>query len=147
MGIIGSKFKLKKSQRVLIASILTALSFLFKQSMGYQPLTIALMLATTVIAGYPILKNAVAALRYKIVGIDALVSIAVIGALFIGEYWEAAAVSFLFVFGDYLESGPSERPRSSIKAPGSGAIHCRVLRDGQEVEVAPGKSSRVMWWW
>ena len=45
MGIIGSKFKLKKSQRVLIASILTALSFLFKQSMGYQPLTIALMLA------------------------------------------------------------------------------------------------------
>lgn len=138
MGIIGSKFKLKKSQRVLIASILTALSFLFKQSMGYQPLTIALMLATTVIAGYPILKNAVAALRYKIVGIDALVSIAVIGALFIGEYWEAAAVSFLFVFGDYLESRTIEKTRSSIKAlldlaPST----ARVLRDGQEVEVAP----------
>lgn len=138
MGIIGSKFKLKKSQRVLIASILTALSFLFKQSMGYQPLTIALMLATTVIAGYPILKNAVAALRYKIVGIDALVSIAVIGALFIGEYWEAAAVSFLFVFGDYLESRTIEKTRSSIKAlldlaPST----ARVLRDGQEVEVSP----------
>ena len=138
MGIIGSKFKLKKSQRVLIASILTALSFLFKQSMGYQPLTIALMLATTVIAGYPILKNAVAALRYKIVGIDALVSIAVIGALFIGEYWEAAAVSFLFVFGDYLESRTIEKTRSSIKALLDLAPSiARVLRDGQEVEVAP----------
>ena len=138
MGIIGSKFKLKKSQRVLIASILTALSFLFKQSMGYQPLTIALMLATTVIAGYPILKNAVAALRYKIVGIDALVSIAVIGALFIGEYWEAAAVSFLFVFGDYLESRTIEKTRSSIKALLDLAPSiARVLRDGQEVEVSP----------
>ena len=42
------------------------------------------------------------ALRYRIVGIDALVTIAVVGAMLIGEYWEAAAVTFLFMFGDYL---------------------------------------------
>lgn len=58
------------------------------------------MLAATVIAGTPIFKKAIGALRYRIVGIDALVTIAVVGAIIIGEYWEAAAVTFLFMLGD-----------------------------------------------
>ncbi len=53
------------------------------------------MILAAFVAGLPpIAKNAFSALRYKIVGIDALVTLAVTGALFIGEYWEAAAVTF-----------------------------------------------------
>ena len=29
--------------------------------------------------------------------------------MLIGEYWEAAAVTFLFMFGDYLESRTIEK--------------------------------------
>ncbi len=43
-------------------------------------------------------------LRYGILGIDLLVTLAAFGSLFIGEPWEAASVSFLYVFGKHLES-------------------------------------------
>lgn len=108
--------------------------------MGYETITITLMLATTLIAGTPIFKKAVGALRYRIVGIDALVSIAVIGAIAIGEYWEAAAVTFLFMLGDYLESRTIEKTRSSIKALLDLAPDVtRVKRSGVEIEITPGE--------
>ena len=55
------------------------------------------MVMSTVISSITIFKNAFNALRYKLVSIELLVSIAVIGAFIIGEYWEAAAVTF-FIF-------------------------------------------------
>ena len=130
--------KLNKKNKVIVAAILVSVSFILKELMGYAPITIAFMLATTAVAGIPIFKKAFEALKYKIVGIDALVTIAVTGALFIGEYWEAAAVTFLFMFGDYLESRTIEKTRSSIKALLDLAPDtARVLRDGVEVEVDP----------
>ena len=130
--------KLNKKNRVIIASVLVAISFILKEIQGYAPVTIVFMLATTLVAGIPIFKNAFEALKYKIVGIDALVTIAVTGALFIGEYWEAAAVTFLFMLGDYLESRTIEKTRSSIKALLDLAPDtARVIRDGEEVLVDP----------
>ncbi|HBR23634.1 MAG TPA: cadmium-translocating P-type ATPase, partial [Firmicutes bacterium] len=82
--------------------------------------------------------KAIGALKYRIVGIDALVTIAVTGAIIIGEYWEAAAVTFLFMFGDYLESRTIEKTRSSIKALLDMAPDiARVRRDGVELEISP----------
>lgn len=43
-------------------------------------------------------------LRYRIVGINLLVTLAALGSLLIGEPWEAASVTFLYVFGKHLES-------------------------------------------
>jgi len=96
--------KLTKIRRVWISGILVAISFILKNLLGHHIITDITMIASTIVAGTPILKNAISAIRYKILGIDALVSIAVIGAVLIGEYWEAAAVTFLFMFGDFLES-------------------------------------------
>jgi len=132
--------KLTKGQIVSLSGVLIAISFILKKVMGYETITITLMLATTLIAGTPIFKKAVGALRYRIVGIDALVSIAVIGAIAIGEYWEAAAVTFLFMLGDYLESRTIEKTRSSIKALLDLAPDVtRVKRSGVEIEITPGE--------
>lgn len=132
--------KITKGQRIIASGILVLLSFILKQLLGYAPVTIIVMGVSTFVAGTPIFVKAFSALRYKVVGIDALVTIAVIGALFIGEYWEAAAVTFLFIFGDYLESRTIEKTRSSIKALLNLApVTARVQRDGSEVEVAPGE--------
>ena len=94
--------KITKTQRLGLAGILVSLSFVLHRTLGYVPVTIVTMVASTFVAGTPIFRNAWQALKYKIVGIDALVTIAVTGALIIGEYWEAAAVTFLFMFGEYL---------------------------------------------
>ncbi|MCY1159300.1 MAG: cadA [Citricoccus sp.] len=95
-----------------------------------------LMLAAAVVAGYGIVVKAVRALMVKVVGIDLLVSIAAIGATLIGNFWEAAAVSFLFAIGHALESATLNRTRSALTelvavAPDT-AI---VMRDGEQVEV------------
>lgn len=127
-----------KGQRVLISGILVSLSFILKETMGYALITKIVMIASTIIAGTPIFKNAFEAIKYRIVGIDALVTIAVTGAIFIGEFWEAAAVTFLFMLGDYLESRTIEKTRSSIKALLDLAPDiARVLRDGEEIELSP----------
>jgi Cd2+/Zn2+-exporting ATPase len=125
-----------KKQTTMVAGVLVTASFVLHQLLDYAAVTIVFMLATTLVAGAPIFKKAFGALRYRIIGIDALVTIAVIGAVLIGEFWEAAAVSFLFLFGDYLESRTIEKTRSSIKALLDLAPEtARVRRDGKDVEI------------
>ena len=131
-------FKLTKGKIILISGILAAVSFLLKELIGYHPATITVMMISTLIAGTPIFKKAIGAIRYRIVGIDALVTIAVVGAVIIGEYWEATAVTFLFMLGDYLESRTIEKTRSSIKALLDLAPDiARVKREGEEIEISP----------
>jgi len=130
--------KLTKSHRIIIAGILIVLALVLKEAVGYKPITIIVMVASTLVAGTPIFLKAMAALKYRIVGIDALVTIAVVGAMIIGEYWEAAAVTFLFMLGDYLEARTIEKTRSSIKALLDLAPDkTRVRRDGIEIEISP----------
>lgn len=95
-----------------------------------------ILLISTVIAGIPIALKAFQALRMKAFSIELLVTIAVIGALFIGEYVESAAVTFLFLFGAYLEVRTLEKTRASLRtlidmAP----IEATVLRDGNTMTI------------
>jgi Zn2+/Cd2+-exporting ATPase len=72
-------------------------------------------LTATVIAGIPIFIKAYQALRMRAFSIELLVAIAVIGALIIQEFTESAVVTFLFLFGDFLEARTLEKTRSSLK--------------------------------
>lgn len=76
----------------------------------------ALYIAAAILAGGPILYRAVQGLRFKTVGIELLVSIAVLGAFWIAELSEAAIVTFLFQFGSFLEQKTMKKTRSAIKA-------------------------------
>ncbi len=127
----------KKERIILTAGLLIAVSFMLKAGDGLGLVSDLLMIAAALTAGYPIMKNAVQAIRYRILGIEALVTIAVTGAILIQEYWEGAAVTFLFMFGSYLEARAIERTRSSLKALMDLApATCSVMRDGIEVKVS-----------
>lgn len=73
------------------------------------------LIAASLVAGTPIAIKAWQALRVRAFSIDLLVTIAVVGALIIGEYVESAVVSFLFLFGAWLEARSLERTRSSLR--------------------------------
>lgn len=129
--------RITKGQRVFISGLLIAISLVLSKMELFPDISAVLMIAAAIVAGYPIALNAIRALRYKILGIDALVTIAVIGALFIKEYWEAAAVTFLFMLGNYLEAKTLEKSRSAIKALLDLAPDiARVIRDGEEIQVS-----------
>lgn len=75
-----------------------------------------LLLVASMMGGAPILMQAYQALKVKVVSIDLLVTIAVLGALIIGEFNESAIVTFLFLFGSYLEQRTLKKTRESIRA-------------------------------
>ncbi|MGJ9459780.1 heavy metal translocating P-type ATPase [Oceanobacillus sp. CF4.6] len=101
---------------------------------GYHGLRQGILLAATVIAGIPIFIKAFQALRMKAFSIELLVTIAVIGAIFIGEYVESAVVTFLFLFGDFLEARTLQKTRSSLKELVDMAPQeATVVRDGDQL--------------
>ena len=117
---------------------LIALALLAGQLVGQATASHALMIAAAVIAGSDIAWRAWHALRVRHISIELLVTVATVGALLIGEYWEAAAVTFLFMLGAYLEARTMNRTRQALQellelAPASAV----VIRDGAQAEVLP----------
>lgn len=97
-----------------------------------------LMGAAAATAGLDIAARAWRSLRARSIGIELLVTIAAAGAIVLGEYWEAAAVTFLFLFGAYLEAWTLRRTRGVLRrlldlAP----LTATVLRDGREMKARP----------
>lgn len=126
-----------------LAGLLLGLSLFLRLFTGFEVEKNLVMLAGTLVAGGPIFKNAIRGLKYKIISIDLLVTIAVIGALTIGEYWEGQAVTFLFVFGSYLEARTIERTRSSIKSLlDLSPVESRLIKDGEHV-IVPAEDVEV----
>ena len=74
-----------------------------------------LLLVASLVGGLPILVQAVQALRVRVVSIDLLVMIAILGAFAIGEFEESAVVAFLFLFGALLEQRTLAKTRSAIR--------------------------------
>ena len=103
-----------KNHITFISGLLIALGFIAGFMGNTNVKDIALIIAT-IIASVPIFIKAIQALRMKAFSIDLLVSIAVIGALYIGEFTESSIVTFLFLFGDYLEMRTLEKTRSSLR--------------------------------
>lgn len=69
----------------------------------------------SIIGVLPIAIQAYQALRVKVVSIDVLVTVAVSGALIIRNYEESAVVTFLFLFGAFLEQRTLNKTRKAIK--------------------------------
>ena len=104
--------------------------------LGQGTLQDIVLVIASVLAGAPIAVAAWRALRVRTFSIDLLVTIAVVGALIIGEFVESAVVSFLFIFGSYLEARTMDRTRRSLRelvdlAP----QEAEVVRDGTTVTV------------
>jgi len=82
---------------------------------GPAALTATLWIVAALIAGSDIAVRAWHSLRARSASIELLVTIAAVGAIAIGEYWEAAAVTFLFLLGGYLEARTIAKTRSALK--------------------------------
>src|SRR5690554_2080684 len=124
--------KAKQVNRIMYAAgilILAALAtYLFKWN---SLLLDALLIIASIVAGIPTFIKAWKASRQKMFSIELLVTIAVIGALIIGEYVESAAVTFLFLFGAFLEGRSLEKARASLKSLMEMApLEATVIRDG-----------------
>ncbi len=121
---------------MMISFILIVLGGLFG-FMGNGDIKAIVLILATIIAGIPIAIKAYQSLRMKAFSIELLVTIAVLGAFYIQEFTESSVVTFLFLFGDYLERRTLEKTRSSLKrlvdmAPQEAV----VIRNGNHVTIS-----------
>ncbi len=105
----------KKNHITLINAVLIVTAFVGKFALGNVDLFHWALIIASVFGIAPIAIQAYQALRLKVVSIDVLVTMAVVGALLIHNYEESAIVTFLFLFGAYLEQRTLTKTRSAIK--------------------------------
>lgn len=110
------KFILKRKNHItFISAILIVTAYVSKFAFDNLDIFNWALIIASIIGVLPIAIQAIQAIRVKVVSIDVLVTIAVIGAFFIQEYEESAIVTFLFLFGAYLEQRTLNKTRSAIK--------------------------------
>lgn len=105
-----------KNNIAFLTGILIALAFLGHWLFKLETLAVWLLVISSIIGLAPIAIQAFQALKLKIISIDLLVTIAVSGAFLIKNFEESAIVTFLFLFGAYLEQRTLNKTRSAIKA-------------------------------
>jgi Cd2+/Zn2+-exporting ATPase len=108
-------FLTRKNQITLINGILIAAGFASKWFLKNEAFFEIALIIASVLGVIPIAIQAYQALRVKVVSIDVLVTIAVLGAFLIRNFEESAIVTFLFLFGAYLEQRTLNQTRSAIK--------------------------------
>lgn len=127
----------KKNVITVISGLLIVLGFFSHFVLENVGLSEWSLIIASVFGITPIAIQAFQAMKVKVISIDVLVSIAAIGALFIQNYEESAIVTFLFLFGHYLEQRTLNQTRSAIKeltdmAPESALVQ---TEDGEFEEV------------
>jgi len=125
-----------KNRITALSGILIALGFTLG-TLGYTIAADYSLILATLIAVVPIAYKAYLALRMKAFSIELLVTIAVIGALFIREYTESSVVTFLFLFGDFLEARTLEKTRSSLRSLVDMAPQEATILEGDVQTVVP----------
>lgn len=110
------KWLMKNRNRLTaITGILIVLAFAAKWLFKSETAESGLLLAASLIGGFPIAASAWQALKVKVISIDLLVILAILGAFVIQEFEESAIVAFLFLLGAYLEQRTLAKTRSAIK--------------------------------
>jgi len=97
------------------AAALAAEIFAWTGAAEYSPAVIALALFSIATAGFSTLKKGWIALKNFTLNMNFLMSVAVVGAIAIGEWPEAAMVTFLFALAELIETLSLERARNAIR--------------------------------
>jgi Cd2+/Zn2+-exporting ATPase len=99
----------------------------------------ALGIAGAVAGGAAISWGAVRGLLRRELNVDELVTIAIAAAIYVGEYWGAALVAFMMLFGKVLEDATAARAEHAIEGLGRLVPALARVRDA----AAPGGERTV----
>jgi Zn2+/Cd2+-exporting ATPase len=125
-------------------------------STGHEdsPVVIALALLSMAVGGRETLRKGLVALRTFTLNINFLMTLATIGAVAIGQWPEAAMVTFLFGVAELIEAASLDRARNAIRGlmamtPETASVRdeaglwrdvpASAIRIGQTVRVRPGE--------
>ena len=142
-----TKKQKKKLKKILTAAVIFAaaciISYLLPDFPLKQWVTLAVFLAAYIIAGGDVVRKAFLGIKNgQVFDENFLMSIATIGAFFVGEYPEGVLVMVLYQIGELFQAYAVGKSRKSIASlmqirPDS----ANLLKDGELTEVSPEKVS------
>src|SRR5690625_5257332 len=94
---------------------LISVALITRFALGIDGVWAPFMVAAALLAGSDIAVRAWHALRVRHLSIELLVTIAAAGALVIGEYWESAAGTFLFMVGAWRAARSMRHTRATVQ--------------------------------
>ncbi|MCD4658795.1 heavy metal translocating P-type ATPase, partial [Agrobacterium sp.] len=138
----GAWWRTAKARNTFTGTILVAVAYAAELTFpawgGYA------FIVATLVTLFPIARNAFNAARFGAVfTIEMLMTIAAIGAIFIGEAEEAAIVVLLFSIGELLEGFAAARARSGIKALGSLLPKTALVEENGTLRQMPADQVRI----
>lgn len=144
-------FKAQKARRgsggpastwdVAASAALTSAGFL--TLLASRPLAVAFFLPAILVGGARIARKGLLRARQGVLDMNALMTLAVVGAMVIGEWGEGAVTVVLFALAQLLESRSLERARRAISSLLNLAPEVAVVvRDGTEAEVPAAAVAR-----
>ena len=120
--------------------LMSSLSKNFSYSGDFPRLIYGILyLAAFLICGRDVVKGAIRSIhKGNVFGEQFLMTVASVGAIFVGEYAEAVAVMLFYNLGEFVQDYAVDRSRDSISAlmdirPDTAT----VIRDGKEIVVSP----------
>jgi Cd2+/Zn2+-exporting ATPase len=132
---LGAGSTLTRQRLVLASAALVATGLAMELTAASTWAWVPLLLATFA-AGIHTARRAWTSVQSRVLDINVLMLVAVIGAVALGEWSEAATVVFLFSLAQLLESRAMERARGAIRALMDLAPStAHVRRDGRELSV------------
>ena len=127
---------LKDNWLLIVGAIIYAIALLYN---GNNKISIILFVASYLAIGGEVILTAIKnILRGEVFDENFLMSIATIGAFFIGEYPEAVAVMLFYQIGEVFQGYAVNKSRKSISSlMNIRADYANVLRNGSEFKVYP----------
>lgn len=128
---------LKDNLLLIIGAIVYIIALAYKSNENLLSF-ILFGISYLIIGGEVILSAIKNIIRGEVFDENFLMSIATIGAFFIGEYPEAVAVMLFYQIGEVFQGYAVNRSRKSISSlMNIRADYANVLRDGKEIKVSP----------
>lgn len=123
--------------RTLIAGVLVAISITVELGLLQPPgIAVVTSLAALALTAYPILKEAVVGLRNGERNVCELASLAIIGAVLIGEFTAAAEIAIILTIGELIETYAYARTKRDLESiVADNPRFATIIREGTPVQV------------
>jgi Cd2+/Zn2+-exporting ATPase len=129
----------RKQILVILSGLFVFSGLLIEMLTPYELMSILTVSIGIILGGLPIARKGLQEARHFSLGMNFLMTVAVIGAMVIGEWMEAGTVVFLFALAQWLEARSMDKARKSIDSlMDESPETARVILDGVHKNVPVG---------